>query len=79
MRTRNYPWTRTYSSSEWTEQLMSHSDHRMMEPSAREALFDRVVSTIERSAGVVTMEYSCLLITATKMPETNVVSSTQLC
>jgi hypothetical protein len=43
---RSYPWSKRYDADEWLDNLMTHSDHRTMDPLAREALFVAIADVI---------------------------------
>ncbi len=56
---RSYPWTRRYLRDEWTSQLETHSDHRMMQPEARAKLIAAVGDVIDGLGGSFEMHYDC--------------------
>lgn len=56
---REYAWTRTYTSSEWTDQLGTHSDHRRMPDAKREELIAEVGRVIDAAGGSFEMHYLC--------------------
>jgi SAM-dependent methyltransferase len=54
-----YPWDCEYSKAEWLRQLETHSDHALMDPSARRVLLDAVGAAIDEAGGSFTMHYDC--------------------
>lgn len=68
-RVRSYPWTRTCERDEWVEHLMTHSDHRTMDPGTRATLVDGVGGVIDRFGGTLMVRYACSLITARRSVE----------
>jgi SAM-dependent methyltransferase len=64
---RSYPWSKRYDLDEWLENLMTHSDHRTMDPSARERLLAAIAGVIESFGGFVEMHYLCTALTATRL------------
>jgi SAM-dependent methyltransferase len=61
-----FPWTRTYTRDQWLDQLPTHSDHAALPPDRLEALLSAVGEVIDRFGGRFEMEYSTLLIHATR-------------
>ena len=59
-----YEWTETYTTSEWVDQLPTHSDHRTLEPSVLDALLGGVATAIDRCGGQLVLAYDTLLVTA---------------
>lgn len=59
-----FPWARRYTSREWTDQVQTHSDHRMLEPARRELLLSRLTEVIDGHGGVFDHPYDCWLWTA---------------
>jgi SAM-dependent methyltransferase len=64
---RSYPWTKRYEKDEWLDNLLTHSDHRTMDPGAREELFAAIERTIDRFGGFVEMHYRCTMLGATRL------------
>jgi SAM-dependent methyltransferase len=64
---RRYPWTHRYDLEAWLDNLMTHSDHRTMEPTTRHELFAAITAVIEEFGGVVEMHYQCTMLTALKL------------
>ena len=50
---RTYPWQHRYTRDEWLDQLPTHSNHRVMDPAALEALLDAVGALIDDHGGSV--------------------------
>lgn len=65
---KTFEWSRRYTSDEWLDQLLSHSDHIALEPELREELFLEIGMTIDRFGGTFDMAYSTILISATSSP-----------
>jgi hypothetical protein len=63
----SYPWTKRYDKDEWLDNLLTHSDHRTMDPSAREELFDAIADVIACFGGFVEMHYRCTMLGATRL------------
>jgi SAM-dependent methyltransferase len=64
---RSYPWSKRYDTGEWLDNLMTHSDHRTMDPATRETLFAAIAGVIERFGGFVEMHYRCTMLGATRI------------
>jgi SAM-dependent methyltransferase len=62
----SYPWTQSYSRDAWFDHLMTHNDHRNMDPALRAELLGALRRAIDGFGGMVTMHYDCLLVTALK-------------
>ena len=62
--TRQYPWRATYTAQEWADLMLTHSDHRMLDPATRTALIADVVAAIEASGGTITAQYVTNLLMA---------------
>jgi SAM-dependent methyltransferase len=58
-----YTWLRTYERQEWLDQLLTHSDHRLMDPDARDALLVEVGRVLDEHGGTFEMEYECHVTT----------------
>jgi SAM-dependent methyltransferase len=59
-----FPWTRTYTSDEWVDELLSHSDHTALPPEQQEPLLDAVARTIDGFGGSFQMTFVATLVTA---------------
>jgi SAM-dependent methyltransferase len=62
-----FPWTRRYTTREWTDQVQTHSDHRMLEPARRALLIARLTEVIDAYGGVFDHPYDCWLWTAARL------------
>ena len=54
---REYPWTETYSSTEYTRLLGTHSDHRLLAEDLRERLLAELAAVIDRHGGELSLTY----------------------
>lgn len=61
-----FPWSRTYTTDQWLDQLPTHSDHAAMDPELLRQVLDAVARVIDGFGGSFVMEYSTLLISATR-------------
>jgi SAM-dependent methyltransferase len=66
VQTSRYPWSHTYTRREWIDFLLTHSDHRALEPATRTLLLDEIGAVIDDVGGEVTISYNCWLVTARK-------------
>jgi SAM-dependent methyltransferase len=64
---RDYPWSQTYSATEWCDLLRTQSDHRMLPRDRLEALLEAVERAIVGHGGVYTHPYVCRLWAAERM------------
>ena len=62
--TRQYPWQATYTAHQWVDLMLTHSDHRLLDQSRREALTADVVAAIDASGGTITVQYVTNLLMA---------------
>jgi len=62
-----FPWVRRCTTREWTDQIQTLSDHRMLEPRLRERLIAGITDVIESHGGVVDHPYDCWLWTAPRL------------
>ena len=60
-------WEESYSKTAFLELLSTFSDHRRLEPAAREAFFDEVAGVIEAHGGSVTRLYETVLLLAKRV------------
>jgi len=60
----SFPWTRRYTSAEWVDELLSHSDHTGLPPDQHQAVLDAVGRTIDEFGGAFEMQFVATLITA---------------
>ncbi len=58
---RSYDWRCSYSASEWLDLLATQSNHRLLDPGARAALFDRLGTCINDAGGVYEHHYTTWL------------------
>lgn len=61
---RSYPWQHTYSTSEYLDQLQTHSDHAELPPSKLDALIDAVGTILDEHGGSIWVSYHTTLILA---------------
>jgi SAM-dependent methyltransferase len=61
------PWTRVYQRDEWLDQLVSRSDHAVLEQAARDRLFEGIGAAIDDHGGWFVMNFETVLITATRL------------
>lgn len=59
-----YPWSRTYTTGEWLDQLPTHSDHAAMAPDHLARVLDGIGAAIDGFGGSFEMRYNTLLIQA---------------
>jgi SAM-dependent methyltransferase len=64
---RTWTWTRRYTTSLWTEQLLTHSDQHALAPDRRAALLAAVGDALERIGGVMEMTYETRLVSARRL------------
>jgi SAM-dependent methyltransferase len=60
-------WTRRYSTAEWLEQLLTHSDHRALAPARRAALLRELAAVVDERGGTLEMAYRTELLSATRL------------
>jgi SAM-dependent methyltransferase len=63
---KRFRWSRSYTREQWLDQLPTHSDHAMMEPAQLTEVLAAVGKVIDAAGGAFEMEYSTLLISATR-------------
>jgi SAM-dependent methyltransferase len=61
---RTYRWSRTYTVQSWLDELPTHSDHRFLAPTVREALFDDLARSLARYGEPFDVGYRTRLVTA---------------
>lgn len=59
-----FAWERTYTRSEWLDQMPSHSLHRLMAEDDLRRLLDAIGAVIDDLGGSFTMHYDCVTIIA---------------
>jgi SAM-dependent methyltransferase len=62
-----YPWSTSYRTEEWVEQILTHSDHRTMDTALREGLIAEVRATIASLGGHVDSDYTTYCIRARRL------------
>ena len=60
---RTYDWSRTYTRDEWLDQLPTHSDHRLLGASTRDALLADIGAAIDGFGGTITVHYRTAVLT----------------
>jgi SAM-dependent methyltransferase len=61
---RSWRWTRRYTTEQWCEALLTHSDHQALPADRREALLDAVARAVEALGGAFEMTYQTHLLSA---------------
>jgi SAM-dependent methyltransferase len=61
-----HAWTRTYTTAQWLEQLMTHSDHHALAPDRRARLLEALGEVIERHGGSLELAYETQMISAAR-------------
>jgi SAM-dependent methyltransferase len=64
---RAFPWEAVYVRGEWLDNIATHSDHVLLEPTQRAALLEAVGGAIDELGGSVPYHFSTLLITAERV------------
>jgi len=64
---RSVDWTRSYSRTEWLDQLPTHSDHMALPPDRLGELLDEIGDVIDSFGGSFPMAYETALITAQRI------------
>jgi SAM-dependent methyltransferase len=67
-RIERWPWERPYTTAEWLDQLLTHSDHAALPADRRERLLHAVAGDLDRLGGGLTMRYDAALVTAEAAP-----------
>ena len=62
-----YAWSRSYTSKEWIDHLMTHSDHRTLPQVPRAALLEEISTAIRGLGGTFRVDYTCWLVTAIRL------------
>lgn len=65
---RRYRWQRWYTTSQYIDLIGTHSDHNLMEPGAKQRLFDGVAAVIDDHGGKFELTYESLLCLARRRP-----------
>lgn len=61
---RTWRWTRAYTTEQWLELLLTHSDHQALPASQRDLLLDTVGETLAGLGGAFEMTYETQLLSA---------------
>jgi SAM-dependent methyltransferase len=61
---RKYPWTRTYSATEYVRLVSTYSDHLILPPQQRATLAGEITAALEAVGGTVVANYVTLAIVA---------------
>jgi SAM-dependent methyltransferase len=59
-----WEWTRRYTTEQWLESLLTHSDHQMLPAPRRDALLGAVGASIDELGGAFEVSYETHLVTA---------------
>jgi SAM-dependent methyltransferase len=59
-----WEWSRRYTTEQWLESLLTHSDHQMLPAPRRDAVMDAVGAAIDRLGGAFAITYQTHLVTA---------------
>jgi SAM-dependent methyltransferase len=62
-----FPWSQTYETGQWLEQLSTHSDHRSLSPARLERLLGAICDAIDTIGGRFKMHYETILVTASAL------------
>jgi SAM-dependent methyltransferase len=65
---RHYAWEQRYSTAQWLDQLVTHSDHLLLPAAELSDLVEAVGGVIDRLGGSVTMHYDTTLVSAERLP-----------
>jgi SAM-dependent methyltransferase len=52
-------WTRSYDRQTWLDQLLTHSDHALLDPAVRGQLLEEVGRVLDQHGGRFDMDYEC--------------------
>jgi len=61
---RTWSWTRSYSTRQWLESLLTHSDHQRLSPARRDLLISAVGRIIDEAGGSFEMTYETHLVSS---------------
>jgi SAM-dependent methyltransferase len=62
-----FPWSQTYLTDDWLEQLLSRSDHTALDADVQARLFEGIRAAIDDFGGSFVMEFETVLITANRL------------
>ena len=63
-----WTWTRRYTTEEWQEHLLSHSDHQTLDPARREPLVAAVAQAVDGLGGGFDMVYTAAAVVGRRLP-----------
>lgn len=66
--THSWRWSRSFANAEWVEHVFTHSDHKRLEPSRRDALARDMRRILDASGEEVEITYDTELVTARRSP-----------
>jgi SAM-dependent methyltransferase len=61
-----YRWTTSYTTAQWLDQLVTHSDHQALAPEVRDRILDAIAAVIDAWGGSFFTEYETVLVTASR-------------
>jgi SAM-dependent methyltransferase len=61
-----FPWTMTYTTASWIDEINTHSDHQTLPPERRQRVLTAVREVIDAIGGSFEMHYDAVLISATR-------------
>jgi SAM-dependent methyltransferase len=61
LETSTFPWTVSYTTSEYLDLLLTYSNHRLLDPPVLERLLDAVGAVIDEAGGIRTVRYETFL------------------
>lgn len=64
---RVFSWVQRYTTSEWTDLVQTHSDHRVLDEARRQALIGQLTEVIDAYGGVYDHPYECWLWVAQRV------------
>jgi len=62
-----YGWSQRYTTGQWIDHLLTHSDHRTMPAEARTPLLEDIGAVVDRFGGSMQIDYTCWLVTARRV------------
>jgi SAM-dependent methyltransferase len=65
-----WSWCRRYTTAQWLEHLLTHSDHKALPASGRDRLFGAVRDVIDAHGGTIEIGYDTQLVTARRREDT---------
>jgi SAM-dependent methyltransferase len=61
---RTHTWSQSYTATEWTDLLPTHSDHRLLPPDELHDMLDAIATAIDNFGGSIEVTYAAYLVTA---------------